>query len=141
MLKSCHYCGRVHDGRYICPEKQRRLKERQAKRTERNRKVYEFHRSEAWTSKSLDIRERDRFCCQVCARGLYEPERQCETDEISVHHIIPVAEDWERRLDDDILVTLCRRHHEMAEKGQIKRGELLRVAREQEEKNEYPVCG
>ena len=43
----------------------------------------------------------------------------------SVHHIVPLVEDYEKRLDDDNLITLCSRHHEMAEKGDIDRRELL----------------
>ena len=43
---------------------------------------------------------------------------------ISVHHIIPLAVAWEKRLDDDNLITLCGLHHEMAERGEIKADEL-----------------
>lgn len=141
MLKSCSYCGRIHDSKYVCPQKEQRIKERQSYRTAQNKKIYDFHRSKVWTKKSLDIRVRDNYCCQVCARGLCEADRQFETDNISVHHIIPVSEDWDRRLDDNILVSLCDKHHEMAEKGEIQREELLKIAAEQERKKEYPVCG
>uniref|UniRef100_UPI0013DE6288 HNH endonuclease n=1 Tax=Mediterraneibacter glycyrrhizinilyticus TaxID=342942 RepID=UPI0013DE6288 len=72
---------------------------------------------------------------------MYSPERQFETDNISVHHIVPIAEDWERRLDDENLITLCSKHHEMAERGEIKRKKLLSIAKEQERKRDCPVCG
>ncbi len=141
MLKSCSYCGRIHEKSYVCPQKEQSIKNRQAQRTRRNKKIYDFRRSHKWKQKSVSIRERDNYCCQVCLRGLYQPERQFETDNISVHHIEPIAEDWEARLDDDNLISLCSRHHEMAECGDIKRELLLNIAREQEAKAGYPVCG
>lgn len=141
MLKACSYCGRIHDGKYVCPQKETRVRERQSYRSKENERIYDFHRSHKWKNKSLDIRERDNYCCQVCVRGLHNPDRQFETDNISVHHIVPIAEDWESRLDDNNLVSLCTKHHEQAEKGIIKRDELLKIAKEQENKRDCPVCG
>ena len=67
--------------------------------------------------------QRDFNCCRVCANvGVI-----CAQD-LSVHHIIPLAVDYERRLDDDNLITLCRYHHEQAERGAIKAAELRRLA-------------
>ena len=132
MLRSCQYCGRIHDRQYTCPEKRMKMKARQSYRTEDNKQIYSFHRSQDWKNKSIEIRQRDNYCCQVCIRGLHEPMRKYETDNISVHHIIPIAEEWDRRMDNDILVSLCRRHHEMADTGEISREELLRIAEEQE---------
>lgn len=141
MLRSCQYCGRIHERSYICPQKAQALKERQKRRTEQNKENYDFHRSQAWKEKSRHIRERDQYCCQICAKGLYGAERKYETDELSVHHIVPLAEDWDRRFDNDNLLTLCRRHHEMAERGEIPRDILLNIAREQEERNSSPLIG
>lgn len=141
MLKACSYCGQIHDSQYICSQKEKRTKERQSYRSNENKRIYDFHRSHKWKNKSLDIRERDNYCCQVCIRRLHNPDRQFETDNISVHHIVPIAEDWESRLDDNNLVSLCTKHHEQAEKGIIKRDELLKIAKEQEDKRDCPVCG
>lgn len=132
MLRSCPYCGRIHDGKYICPQKQQKIEDRQSYRSKSNQKIYNFHRSQDWKNKSIEIRQRDSYCCQVCIRGLHEPIRKYETDDISVHHIVPIAEDWDRKMDNDILVSLCRRHHEMADTGEISREELMRIAEEQE---------
>lgn len=110
-------------------------------RSAKNKKVYDFHRSHKWKEKSIVIRERDNYCCQVCIRGLHNHDRQYETDNISVHHIVPIAEDWDSRLDDSNLISLCSKHHEQAEKGQIKRNELQKIAKEQEERIDCPVCG
>ena len=141
MLKACSYCGRIHDSKYMCPKRKQNIKDRQSQRNKANKKAYDFHRSHKWKGKSIAIRERDNYCCQICARGLHNPDRQWETDGISVHHIIPIAEDWNERLDDENLITLCATHHEQAEKGQIKRSELQKIAKEQEVKMERPVCG
>lgn len=141
MLKACSYCGRIHDSKYICPQKEQAIKDRQSQRTSKNKRVYDFHRSHKWQGKSIAIRERDNYCCQICMRGMYQPDRQYETNNISVHHIVPITEDWDSRLDDDNLISLCLRHHEMAEKGTIKREVLHDIAKEQEDNNENPVCG
>lgn len=141
MLKACSCCGRIHDSKYVCPQKEQSKRERQSQRSKENKRIYDFHRSHKWKNKSLDIRERDNYCCQVCIRGSHNPDRQFETEGVSVHHIVPVVEDWESRLDDDNLITLCSKHHEQAEKGLIGRDELKKVAQEQEDKNDFPVCG
>lgn len=141
MLKACSYCGRIHDSKYMCPKRKQNIKDRQSQRSKANKKVYDFHRSHKWKGKSIAIRERDNYCCQICARGLHNPDRQYEIDGISVHHIIPIAEDWNERLDDENLITLCATHHEQAEKGQIKRSELQKIAKEQEVKMGRPACG
>lgn len=140
MLKACSYCGRLHDSKYMCPQKETRIKERQTHKTEQGKQAKTFHNSKKWQDKREEIKARDNYCCQVCARGLHNPSRQYETEDISVHHIIPLVEDYEKRLDNNNLITLCSRHHEMAEKGGIDRSELLRIAKEQEENFDYPVC-
>ena len=131
MLKSCQYCGRIHDSKHICERKRQKIKARQSCRSKDNQQIYNFHRSQDWKNKSIEIRQRDNYCCQVCIRGLHEPIRKYETENISVHHIIPIAEEWDRRMDNDILISLCRRHHEMADAGEISREWLLRIAEEQ----------
>ena len=37
---------------------------------------------------------------------------------------MPIEEDYNKRLDDNNLITLCRYHHKMAETGEIPREEL-----------------
>lgn len=141
MLKACSYCGRIHDSKYMCQQKEQNIKSRQSQRSKTNKKVYDFHRSHKWKGKSVAIRERDNYCCQICVRGLYNPDRKYETDNISVHHIVPIVEDWDKRLDDENLITLCEKHHEQAEKGEIKKEELKKIAQEQEREMECPACG
>lgn len=131
LLKSCQYCGKIHDSKILCKQKEIAIKMRQGSR--KNKEVYSFHKSRKWTKKSLDIRKRDNWCCQVCIRGLYNPARKFETENISVHHIESVEKDWDRRFDDYNLITLCSKHHEMAEKNEISKKELKKIVEEQEE--------
>lgn len=56
-------------------------------------------------------------------------------DDVSVHHIVPLAEDKTLAFDGYNLLTLCRYHHDMAEDGEIARDELSELAREQEERD------
>jgi len=49
-----------------------------------------------------------------------------------VHHVVPIEEDYDRRLDDDNLITLCAVHHDMAESGAIPREAILEIIQEQE---------
>lgn len=125
MLRSCKYCGRIHDSKYQCSSRPVRRKIR----TKQN----SFRSTEVWKRKSLEIRERDKYLCQICIRKLYGTTQQYNNREIEVHHIVPIAEDWDGRLDNDNLISLCGRHHEMAEAGKISQAELKEIARQQED--------
>lgn len=121
MLKSCKYCGRIHDSKFDCgrrPPKKKRLTD-----------VDRFRWTSAWQQKREAIKARDHYLCQVCRR---EFPARFTFDGLQVHHAVPLEEDYDRRLDDDNLITLCERHHEMAEAGEIPREEIQRIIREQE---------
>jgi len=121
MLRSCKYCGRIHEASEVCDAK-RSANERRMN----NRKqtiALSFRRSNAWTNKSLAIRGRDHYLCLCCKAMLPGTTRQYETRDLSVHHITPIEEDYSLRLDDMNLITLCERHHEMCERGEITRDE------------------
>lgn len=130
MLKSCQHCGRIHDTKFICEQKALALKKRQKKKDSR---ITQFRGSHEWRRKREEIRARDKQVCQVCIRGLYKPIRKYETEKLSVHHIKPVANYWDNRLDNEYLITLCEKHHEMAEAGEIPAEELIEIAKEQEQ--------
>ena len=131
MLKSCQYCGRIHPKNYDCGRKPKKIK--------RDTKAYRFHRTQAWQDKSIDIRERDHYLCQCCIRLMPGTMRKHNYDDLSVHHIEPLATDYDQRLDDNNLITVCGYHHELAERGEIDRELLHEIAREQNEKREMCV--
>lgn len=134
MLRSCKHCGKIHDTKYDCGRKP-------VYKKTTGGKGYFFRKSEAWTKKSLEVRARDRYLCQICIRKLHNTLRQFNYDTLSVHHIVPVNEDYELRLENCNLLTVCRMHHEMCENGLISREEQLRIAREQEQRAESPPEG
>lgn len=47
---------------------------------------------------------------------------------LSVHHIVPIEEDYSLRLDNDNLITLCSLCHSIAETGGIERRYLRSLA-------------
>lgn len=118
MLKACPYCKGVHPIGYICPKKPVR---------KRNNDITAFRNSKQWQHKREHIRRRDGYMCRVCASGysgrpvLYVPGE-------SVHHIEPLAEAWDKRLEDDNLICLCSHHHEQAESGEIDKELLKKLA-------------
>ena len=112
MLKSCKYCGRIHDKKFICPNKPIR---KTFKKTEEDK----FRNTKAWQRKREYIKDRDKGLCQVCIRKLYNTIKQYNYIDIEVHHIEPLREAYDLRLEDDNLISLCKYHHELAEKGEI----------------------
>lgn len=116
MLKSCKYCLRIHDSKFDCGKKPKRYKE--------SNEINRFRWSRRWRNKSLSIRERDNYLCQVCLLKQYETFNQYNTEQLEVHHIIPLHENFDLRLDDENLITLCARHHKMAENNTIPRNFL-----------------
>lgn len=126
MLKSCQYCGKIHDSKYICSE-----------RPKRNKAITEadkFRCTSLWQKKREEIKKRDLHLCQICIRELYNTVTKYNTKELSVHHNIPINEDYNKRLDNNNLLTLCNYHHEMCECGEIQREEVQRIIYEQENK-------
>ena len=130
MLKSCRYCGRIHDALYDCGHRPQR------KRIQYDTEAAAFRRTKAWTKMSKEIRDRDSNLCQLCIRNLYLTNKILNWNALSVHHIIPLSEDPSRSLDPTNLISLCPFHHELAESGYVPRDELLAIAEEQNRKAE-----
>lgn len=122
MLKSCKYCGRIHDSKSDCGHKPQRVKEATAESS--------FRGTAKWKKKRAQILERDGHMCQMCLRGFDIGERRINTEKLEVHHIVPLSADFALRLDDDNLITLCEAHHELAERGETERDILSGIAKE-----------
>ena len=106
MLRSCAYCGRVHDRSFDCPKK--------PKKEKAVNDITKFRGSSKWKRLREAIVCRDRCLCCVCrSKGIYK------SDDLSVHHIVPLVIDFSLRTDPDNLITLCTTHHEEAERGDI----------------------
>jgi 5-methylcytosine-specific restriction protein A len=117
MLKTCSVCGTIHDFNKTC--------RRSGKKKTTNANT--FRKTNKWTEKSKSIRERDKHLCQICLTGKYDTNYRYTYEQLEVHHIVPIEEDYSKRLDSMNLITLCKYHHKMAEKGQISKEELLEI--------------
>lgn len=93
-----------------------------------------FRSGRAWTNKSKEIRKRDLFLCQVCYWEV-DPLKKINFDNLEVHHIEPVYKDFERRLDNYNLITLCAMHHKKADNKEIDKSFLFEIAKRNEERN------
>lgn len=117
MNKSCTYCGKTHPVGFICPKKPVHSHDKD----DRNAA---FRRTSRWKHKAESIKQRDLYLCRMClASGIINDK------DLSVHHIIPLSEDFEQRLDDDNLITLCSECHRKAESGEIERTTLAELVK------------
>ncbi|MCI7758533.1 MAG: HNH endonuclease [[Eubacterium] saphenum] len=108
----CNVCGKVHTGR--C---------KAVYSGERNSEADKFRNTQLWKRTAKFILERDFHCCRVCLENGLLVNRG-----LSVHHIIPLAEDFDLRVEETNLITLCRHCHERAERGLISRERLRELA-------------
>lgn len=84
MLKSCKYCGKIHDKKIECRQKKETLKKYREKKDDIETR---FRWTSAWKRKAEMIKKRDLYLCQVCIRELYDVLKwdylvspTCETD-------------------------------------------------------------
>lgn len=117
MLKTCSVCGNIHDFNKICRRSV----------IKKSTKANKFRKTNRWTEKSKSIRERDKYLCQICLLGKYDTNYKYTYEQLEVHHIVSIEEDYTKRLDSKNLITLCKYHHKMAETGQISKEELLEI--------------
>jgi len=61
-----------------------------------------FYASGLWKNKRLEIMRRDNFTCLLCGKNAKKKHNF-----LNVHHIIPLSKNWNKRLDNKNLITLC----------------------------------
>ena len=118
MKKACPYCGGIHSRGEVCTQKPAEKKASSGADV--------FRSSYEWKEKRGYIMRRDKYLCQACLHGIGGKIRLCN-EELSVHHIRPLKTNFELRLDEKNLITLCRFHHEKAESGEISAEKLLKI--------------
>ena len=118
MLVSCSYCGLVHERGYKCNKALR------TKRIKEANYITRFRSSRLWKKKRDEIKKRDKFLCQVCLLDKYFTERRYNFENLEVHHIIPLCKNFELRMENSNLITICSFHHKLAENGNIPMDEL-----------------
>lgn len=119
MLKSCKYCGRIHDARFHCKQRVDADRDRWAKR--KDEIAQKFRNSMLWKNKRKQVLQRQNYICACCAEEMEGTLDRLNTEDVQVHHIVPIQECYDRRLDDSNLIGVCWLHHEMCESGRISR--------------------
>lgn len=103
-LKACPYCGKIHKG--DCPKRPKDYHVKQDK-------IRKFRKSREWVKMREYILERDNYCCQISLqKGKIVSEKG-----LHVHHIIPISNNWDLRLDPRNLITLSPEEHTNVHNG------------------------
>ena len=124
---TCQHCNGLHKRNEVCPNKP-------VSNIKQTTNANKFRNTYKWKKKADSIKRRDNYLCQCCIRHLHNTMKQYNYDDLSVHHIYKVIERDDLKLDDDNLITLCRYHHECAERGIIPVNVLLEIVKEQNNK-------
>lgn len=117
MFKSCSRCGKIHKQGEPCPVRYK------CTATDESR----LRNTNAWHKKSLEIREKANYLCEVCKDGgLYT------YNSLEVHHITKLKDNPNGLLDDLNLICLCVTHHKQADNNEIDKDYLKQLARHRE---------
>lgn len=119
MWKACAKCGKIHDYNKSCYIGDNFRK--------KNTKANNFRRTTEWRNKSEEIREASKYLCAVCLDNKIYNYNQLE-----VHHIDKLEDNYERRLDNYNLICLCNKDHREAEVGNIDKDYLFKLAEKRE---------
>jgi len=123
MFRACSRCGKIHDSKYKC----------HANKINYTTDESKYRNQRKWKKKSVDIRERANYLCEVC-----KDQGVINYNDIEVHHIEKIKDNKDRLIDDYNLICLCSLHHRLADSGKIDSNYLKKLACEREEKN--PPC-
>ena len=132
MQVSCKWCGRIHPRGYVCPRRPARTKRGTAQTAVRN--TYK------WQKTRDEVYQRDHQLCRLCLA-----EGRITTRNLQAHHIIPLEESTATAYDMEWIITLCSGAadscHERAERGDVSRELLHRLAGEPVEASLPPRAG
>jgi len=126
MLVSCSYCMGAHIRGVTC------AKNKKPSRKKEITYISKFRNTKAWQKKRNEIKKRDKLLCQYCLL-----DHRYTFSNLEVHHIEAISANWNKRLDEFNLITLCTNCHKMAEKKEIKEELLKEIA----SKNVYTFKG
>ena len=124
MLKSCRYCGRIHDSKFDCgrkPVRKRRIKQDE-----------EIRYTSRMKKKSTEIKKSAGFLCEYClSKGILTYTN------LETHHIEKLVLRPDLATENENLICLCRHCHEQAERGIISRACLKEIALLREQSPRY----
>lgn len=128
IYKFCARCNTKipHTERYCtkCKEEVEKNNRKRYKRynmerysNKEERKYINFYSSNEWINERDFIKIRDCGLCIPCFYSLYNGEEVVYKEEDTcssdyVHHIIELKEDWDKRIDDMNLISVCSCHHD-----------------------------
>lgn len=115
-IRSCGYCGKLHRTNEICDKKPKRRESY----GEDVKKQMTFYSTSKWQKLRELVKSDNNYMCQIC-------KEICEVSYAdSVHHIVPINENWELRDDIDNLIPVCDFHHSEIHKRNINNKEKLK---------------
>ena len=122
-MKSCSRCGKIHEHGKRCYLNARNY-------YQGDPEIRKFRNSTAWKKKSSYIKEASKYLCAVCfEQNIYNYK------DLEVHHIVKLADDMSKSLDDDNLICLCKEHHKLAEENKIPKEKLYELVKKRVQEN------
>ena len=122
VFKRCTRCRKRIPSGTTCECIKRRHKEYD--RTTRNKKYSSFYSSGAWKAKREEAME------LYIGNDIYSYYMSGKLEQADiVHHIFPIQENWEKRLDIDNLIPLTNSNHEKLH-SRMRNGEYEKVVEE-----------
>lgn len=115
-LWNCMVCGGEHDSDtvgYKCPHQNKRKY-----MNDNKLKIERFYNTKKWQHTKDYVRYRDKYCMRC-----YTLHDRYTFDGLEVHHIHKLETNWNKRLDKNNLVLLCKQCHRYTD-TQCKDGEL-----------------
>lgn len=121
MYKSCSKCGQIHPYNHKCYKGESGVRRK-------NTNANKFRVTKEWRYKAEEIKKDSKYLCSICLEhNIYNYNR------LEVHHIEPIEQNYDRRLDNYNLICLCNEHHRLAEESNIDREYLFKLAEEREQ--------
>lgn len=109
IVVACRKCGKFfnYNGKDVCSDCHKASKKEynSTSNLRRNIKIKQFRSSKAWQIMREVILARDNYQCRYC--------KDLATE---VHHIIPLYKNFNKRLDENNLISLCKKCHETVHK-------------------------
>lgn len=122
IYKKCGKCKKKIEYNKQCDCKKEGYKEYNSfKRYKGQEKVYsDFYNDKFWTRLSDKVRKKYNYLCVSCLMEEDIDIVECDL----AHHIIEVKEDFDRRYEEDNLIALCHRCHNILHSNYTKEKQL-----------------
>ncbi|EOU1723627.1 hypothetical protein M1Z83_000624 [Clostridium perfringens] len=79
-----------------------------------------FYSSSSWQKLRASVMRECGYKCYVCSNVHDDTDVRHYTEAREVHHVIPIRDCWDKRLDVDNLVCLCTEHHHTIHQNNIR---------------------